>query len=64
MPDDTVIDVEVVRAAVGYLRRSGAPIFRLDTYVQPIDPYWLETPARRGALWTMLDFLMQMDHVR
>jgi hypothetical protein len=54
-------ELDAIRATVAALRRAGAPPFTSIHYTSAIDPWWLETPARRGELWRRLARLAALD---
>jgi hypothetical protein len=47
--------VQDIRDCVAYLRAARDPWEPEASYWQYVDAWWLRTPARRGALWRMMD---------
>ena len=58
--DDATLDAPTIRAAVTRLRANEVH-FSSTRYQQPIDPYWLRTPERRGALWEAIARVVALD---
>ena len=61
MPMRGILDPESIRHALAMLRAAGAPAFTKDTYTTSIDPWWLETPERRGQLWEMMARCQELE---
>jgi hypothetical protein len=59
--DGDVLNADTIRLAIATLRAAGAPAFTSDRYLGTIDPWWLETPARRYQLWAMLAQAAALD---
>lgn len=55
------LDPDAIRILIAYLRDSGVPAFTSNRYTSDIDPWWFETPLRRGIIWESMARMVELD---